>query len=135
MSLKDMRTLSQMAAELGRVRGWAPGSYTSKCGGCGREFEGDKRAYECLPCAVKGLEETAAEFHSALREINRWNDHPATFSAGIQKILDGVIVTKDIRFVGATTTHEFEPDKKYPWFCGHCGYPPHEALKHGKSSS
>ena len=26
--------------------------------------------------------------------------------------------------------HAFTPDKKYPWFCGACGYAEHEALKH-----
>lgn len=26
--------------------------------------------------------------------------------------------------------HYYEPDKKYPWFCRHCGYAEHEMLKH-----
>jgi hypothetical protein len=26
--------------------------------------------------------------------------------------------------------HEYKPDRKYPWFCADCGYPPHETLKH-----
>lgn len=26
--------------------------------------------------------------------------------------------------------HSFVPNKKYPWFCAHCGYAPHELLKH-----
>jgi len=26
--------------------------------------------------------------------------------------------------------HRFVPDKKYPWFCGQCGYAPHEPLMH-----
>lgn len=26
--------------------------------------------------------------------------------------------------------HAFVPNKKYPWFCAHCGYAPHEPLKH-----
>jgi len=26
--------------------------------------------------------------------------------------------------------HEFVPDQKYPWFCAHCGYVPHEPLMH-----
>jgi len=26
--------------------------------------------------------------------------------------------------------HNFEPDDKYPWFCGKCGYAPHELLQH-----
>ena len=26
--------------------------------------------------------------------------------------------------------HRYQPHKKYPWFCGECGYPEHERLKH-----
>ena len=26
--------------------------------------------------------------------------------------------------------HEFVPNKKYPWFCAHCGYAPQELLMH-----
>lgn len=26
--------------------------------------------------------------------------------------------------------HEFNPHKKYPWFCRDCGYPPHDEVKH-----
>ncbi len=28
------------------------------------------------------------------------------------------------------TRHRFVPARKYPWFCGVCGYAPHEALMH-----
>lgn len=28
------------------------------------------------------------------------------------------------------TRHRFAPNKKYPWFCGHCGYPPEHPLMH-----
>lgn len=28
------------------------------------------------------------------------------------------------------TTHTFKPDRKYPWFCGACGYGPDEPLQH-----
>ncbi|MBC9176781.1 hypothetical protein [Pseudoroseomonas ludipueritiae] len=26
--------------------------------------------------------------------------------------------------------HHFKPNRKYPWYCAHCGYAPHEPLKH-----
>lgn len=32
--------------------------------------------------------------------------------------------------VAPDNRHEFVPNKKYPWFCAHCGYAPHEPLKH-----
>ena len=30
---------------------WAPGDYMGKCDRCGREYQGDKRARNCAPCA------------------------------------------------------------------------------------
>lgn len=26
--------------------------------------------------------------------------------------------------------HKYEPNKKYPWFCKHCGYAEHEKIMH-----
>lgn len=26
--------------------------------------------------------------------------------------------------------HKFQADKKYPWFCGQCGYPPEHDIMH-----
>jgi hypothetical protein len=34
------------------IGGYAPGSYQCHCGTCGGGFIGDKRAYQCEPCAV-----------------------------------------------------------------------------------
>jgi hypothetical protein len=28
------------------------------------------------------------------------------------------------------TRHRFAPNKKYPWFCAHCGYPPEHPVMH-----
>lgn len=28
------------------------------------------------------------------------------------------------------TRHKYVPNRKYPWFCGKCGYAEHEKLKH-----
>lgn len=30
--------------------------------------------------------------------------------------------------------HYYVPDKRFPWFCGHCGYAKDEALKHFQES-
>lgn len=37
---------------IGRIGGWAPGSYTGKCEDCGGEIIGDKRAIHCFVCAT-----------------------------------------------------------------------------------
>lgn len=34
-------------------RGYAPGQYMGTCPNCNETFFGDKRAFSCLPCAVK----------------------------------------------------------------------------------
>jgi len=53
------------------VGGFAPGGYLGGCQRCGREFMGmDKYAYECFPCAVENLVETARLAKSDLREAN-----------------------------------------------------------------
>lgn len=26
--------------------------------------------------------------------------------------------------------HQFQPDKKHPWFCSRCGYGPHDEIMH-----
>lgn len=35
--------------------GYAPGGYMCRCADCGTEFDGDKRAVQCLPCAAKAV--------------------------------------------------------------------------------
>lgn len=44
-----------MVKRLGRVGTFAPGNYISKCMVCQVQFVGDKRALNCLPCAVSAL--------------------------------------------------------------------------------
>jgi hypothetical protein len=54
----DHIAFSLTASELkriGRLGGWAPGSYMGKCLDCGGEIIGDKRASQCFVCAVEGL--------------------------------------------------------------------------------
>lgn len=38
------------------IGGYAPGNYQCHCGTCGGGFIGDKRAYQCKPCAVRDFE-------------------------------------------------------------------------------
>lgn len=35
------------------IGGYAPGSYYNKCVSCNQQFQGDKRAWQCEPCAIK----------------------------------------------------------------------------------
>jgi len=34
------------------VGGFSPGRYNVVCRSCARRFDGDKRSYQCLPCAI-----------------------------------------------------------------------------------
>ena len=42
-----------------RIFGFATGTYSCKCSECGTEFTGDKRAGQCLECAIKQAQKTA----------------------------------------------------------------------------
>jgi len=35
------------------IGGFAPGDYFGKCRTCGNQFQGDKRSFQCEPCALK----------------------------------------------------------------------------------
>lgn len=53
--MKDHLSAIEMLEEVGRIGYYAHGSYISRCIRCKRMFEGDKRAVNCLPCAVKSM--------------------------------------------------------------------------------
>lgn len=47
------------------------------------------------------MEQAASEIEKlrkALREINRWNDHPGRYSEPLQRILDEAVDTSDVKF-------------------------------------
>lgn len=46
------QTYAHAVEALGRVGAFAPGNYLATCMACGTHFEGDKRAFNCLPCAI-----------------------------------------------------------------------------------
>lgn len=53
--MTDLVSINLTVEELmriGRLSGWAPGSYIGKCLDCDREIIGDKRASQCFVCAV-----------------------------------------------------------------------------------
>jgi len=39
------------------IAGYAPGHYYCRCSVCGEQFQGDKRAVTCEPCAVQLTDE------------------------------------------------------------------------------
>lgn len=51
--------LEQMLAEAQPIGGFASGNYHCECTDCKRSFVGDKRARQCLRCAVLGIERAA----------------------------------------------------------------------------
>lgn len=53
--LKIDTDLSQM--KCWPIGGFAPGGYQCKCTGCGANFPADKRASECLECAINGVKQ------------------------------------------------------------------------------
>lgn len=51
----DALTLEQQVREIDRVGSFAAGDYVSLCRDCERHFIGDKRATQCLRCALASL--------------------------------------------------------------------------------
>jgi len=52
-----------------RLLNFATGAYMCKCLVCGKEFTGDKRAIQCLGCAIKAAEASCAELQSLKAQI------------------------------------------------------------------
>lgn len=55
-----------------QLRGYATGGYACRCGTCGAQFMGDKRALTCLPCAADAA--LAAERERAARIAEEFRD-------------------------------------------------------------
>jgi hypothetical protein len=53
--------LDAMITETQPIGAFATGNYCCECRDCKRHFVGDKRAQQCLRCAVAGIERAAME--------------------------------------------------------------------------
>ena len=51
------------------IGGYAPGNYMCNCTTCKTQFQGDKRAVQCEPCAVKMVKEQVQTLIENNREI------------------------------------------------------------------
>lgn len=54
------------------VNGYAPGDYMCKCRSCGCTFQADKRAWNCLECAVHLLVSLDEEKEAPETEFEKW---------------------------------------------------------------
>ena len=64
-----------------RFFGFATGSYSCKCAECGIGFIGDKRASQCLGCAIKHAQKTTPDRDYA--KCNQCKDYYSDMSTGI----------------------------------------------------
>lgn len=67
------------------------------------------KAREAILRPLRELENRIAQSHSQTKAAYQQSREPAALP--------------DCR-------HTYKPNKRYPWFCGECGYSEHEALKH-----
>ena len=51
------------------IGGFAPGQYWNKCALCGETFIGDKRAWNCEPCAINGMVKAFTETRKKLTAL------------------------------------------------------------------
>jgi hypothetical protein len=56
------------------IGGYAPGNYSCKCVNCKIEFTGDKRAFQCEPCAIKTTQEKPKQETPKEAAVNAFND-------------------------------------------------------------
>lgn len=55
VDIDNFLSTEEMLKEISPIAGYAFGGYWVTCTKCGRKFDGDKRASQCLPCVVKTL--------------------------------------------------------------------------------
>lgn len=70
---KSTMSAGDMVKELGRIGRFADGLYVGTCANCERSFIGDKRATQCLPCAVKSMESYYAARIEELEKLAQTN--------------------------------------------------------------
>ena len=51
------------------IGGFAPGQYWNKCALCGETFIGDKKAWNCEPCAINGMVKAFTETRKKLTAL------------------------------------------------------------------
>lgn len=53
---------------------YAPGDYLGRCVHCGQQFQGDKRALECLECAASSAKALIEIHRNEARELREWRE-------------------------------------------------------------
>lgn len=64
-----------------------------------------------------------ANSSTTVMDVVRWLE--CVWSINIFEVL-----RKSVTTPAPISPHEYKAHKKYPWFCGECGYPPHDEVKH-----
>jgi hypothetical protein len=93
------------------LNGYAPGNYWCRCLTCNDDFQGDKRAYQCLECAVSQIRGLLADL---LSERERRTAQGVTVPAGwalvpiepTQAMLDEACSTAPHVIITYTKPHE-----------------------------
>ena len=73
--MRDMLTLEEMLGQIGAVGGFAIGKYCCECCKCKRTFLGDKRAIQCLPCAIDRLSQNYKPIEAAKSIVEKLERH------------------------------------------------------------
>lgn len=92
------------------------------------------------------VQEPVAQIEFARGTAGRENEMPRVVSCnwlpdGVYSVYaapqpaHGTAATERVATALPDNRHEFFPNKKYPWFCAHCGYAPHEPLMHVQPST
>lgn len=69
----DNPTLAELVKRAWPLGGFAPGDYLCKCQTCGQQFQGDKRAFQCLNCAAETVRHFLKSQASRIEELEAEN--------------------------------------------------------------
>lgn len=81
--MKQIDELIERRRDVWPLGGYAPGSYFCKCGTCGEQYDGDKRSFCCLPCAVKAANDGLAKLAELEVEVQAAKDFGGGFYADV----------------------------------------------------
>jgi hypothetical protein len=85
---------------------------------------------------IQGIRDAITWLHARADEMNDAHAkgvlNGAAFNLGMAKVeaMSSKPQLEGLEGSSGLPTHAFQPDEKYPWFCGRCGYSANERLKH-----
>lgn len=103
-----------------KIGSYVSGNYLCICHDCGAQFEGDKRALECMPCAIQSVEQLAAQTRPMRKALFMAGAHAqgGNSLAGkvISELLDVPFPLRMQALSKKAVEEGFNPKELWPWW-------------------